>query len=187
MNITKSVFNARRIVLACMAALMLTNPAFADKPVWAGHHDGHQNRYGDHREYVGSRQRAWDKSRRQRDRRDAPRKYSAYQGGRYFANPQRTIIHNYYYNNYRYGHCPPGLVKKGNGCMPPGHARTWAIGRPLPRDVIYYDVPQPVLMGLGYPPPGYRFVRVASDILMIAIGTGLVMDAIYDLGGGWQQ
>jgi hypothetical protein len=37
-------------------------------------------------------------------------------------------------------------------------------------------------MGIGLPPPGYRFVRVASDILMIAIGTGMVMDAIYDLG-----
>jgi len=50
----------------------------------------------------------------------------------------------------------------------------------LPRDVVYYDVPAGMI---GYPPPGYRFVRVASDILMIAVGTGMVMDALTDLNG----
>lgn len=34
-----------------------------------------------------------------------------------------------------------------------------------------------------YPPAGYRFVRVDSDILMLSIGTGLVVDAISDLLG----
>jgi Ni/Co efflux regulator RcnB len=67
--------------------------------------------------------------------------------------------------------------------MPPGQAKKWVIGRPLPRDVVYYDLPPAVLINIGPPPPGYRFVRVASDILMIAIGTGMVMDAINDLGG----
>jgi Ni/Co efflux regulator RcnB len=37
-------------------------------------------------------------------------------------------------------------------------------------------------MQIGVPPRGYRYVRVASDILMIAIGTGMVIDAIQDLG-----
>jgi Ni/Co efflux regulator RcnB len=32
------------------------------------------------------------------------------------------------------------------------------------------------------PPSGYRYVRVASDILLIAAGTGMVVDAIQDLG-----
>jgi Ni/Co efflux regulator RcnB len=32
------------------------------------------------------------------------------------------------------------------------------------------------------PPEGHKFVRVASDILLIAIGTSLVVDAIEDLG-----
>ncbi|OQA32821.1 MAG: hypothetical protein BWY57_01670 [Betaproteobacteria bacterium ADurb.Bin341] len=30
---------------------------------------------------------------------------------------------------------------------------------------------------------GYRYVRVAANILMIAVGTSLVVDAIEDLGG----
>jgi len=48
--------------------------------------------------------------------------------------------------------------------------------------VVFYDLP-PVLLGnFGPPPPGYRFVRVASDILMIGIGSGMVVDAINDLG-----
>ena len=31
------------------------------------------------------------------------------------------------------------------------------------------------------PPSGHKYVRVAADILLIAIGTGLVVDAIEDL------
>lgn len=46
--------------------------------------------------------------------------------------------------------------------------------------MIYYDLPVGMI---GYPPPGYRFVRVASDILMIAVGTGMVVDALTDLNG----
>jgi len=36
---------------------------------------------------------------------------------------------------------------------------------------------------LGPPPAGHRYVRVGLDILMIAIGTGMIVDAIQDLGG----
>ncbi len=35
---------------------------------------------------------------------------------------------------------------------------------------------------MGPPPLGYRYVRVAGDILLIATGTSMVMDAIMDLG-----
>jgi len=91
-----------------------------------------------------------------------------------------AAIHDYHFNEYQAGRCPPGLAKKHNGCMPPGQAKKWAIGRPLPRDVVFYDLPSGI--NIGPPPPGYRFVRVASDILMISIGTGMVMDAINDLG-----
>jgi len=34
---------------------------------------------------------------------------------------------------------------------------------------------------LGAPPAGHRYVRVANDILLIAIGTSMVVDAIEDL------
>jgi len=35
---------------------------------------------------------------------------------------------------------------------------------------------------IGSPPSGYRYVRVASDILLMAVGTRMVVDAIQDLG-----
>lgn len=198
-------------LLTVIVSALAVSPVLADKPSWAGNHSGGHNRNDgrgpDRGDYSGRGQRERDYERHDRngerqyrgqrddsyvsrhhDWRDDDRNrssYAVYSGGRYFSDQHRAIIHDYYYDNYRRGHCPPGLAKKGNGCMPPGQARKWAIGRPLPRNVIFYDVPQPVLMGLGYPPPGYRFVRVASDILLIAVGTGMVMDAIYDLGGGW--
>ncbi|MFZ9438826.1 MAG: RcnB family protein [Hylemonella sp.] len=39
-----------------------------------------------------------------------------------------------------------------------------------------------VRVRLGPPPAGHEFIRVATDILLIAIGTGMVIDAIEDLG-----
>jgi len=100
----------------------------------------------------------------------------------HFKDRDRVIVRDYYAEQFRGGRCPPGLSKKGNGCMPPGQARKWQLGRPLPRNVIYYEVPQQVVVQIGLPPPGHRYVRVASDILLIAIGTGMVVDAIEDLG-----
>jgi len=99
----------------------------------------------------------------------------------YFNDLHRGAVHDYYTERYRSGKCPPGLAKKHNGCMPPGQAKKWQIGRSLPRDVVFYDLPESVLLRLGPPPSRHRFVRVASDILLIAVGTGMVIDAIQDL------
>jgi pilus assembly protein FimV len=99
-----------------------------------------------------------------------------------FADRERVIVYEYYVKEYERGHCPPGLARKHNGCMPPGQAKKWRIGHPLPREVIFYDLPPSLVADIGVPPPGYRYVRVASDILMIAAGTGIVADAIEDLG-----
>ena len=43
-----------------------------------------------------------------------------------------------------------------------------------------HDLPQEVIVQLGWPPAGHRFIRVASDILLIAEGTGIFVDAIQD-------
>ena len=45
-----------------------------------------------------------------------------------------------------------------------------------------YPLPPEVLIRLPMPPAGHEFVRVASDILLIAVGTGMVIDAVEDLG-----
>lgn len=160
------------------AAILTANPVIADKPSWAGggKHDKHQQneRHHDRDERHDNDDNRFDHGR------GSP----GFSGDRYFIDRQRTIIRDYYAGEYQAtGHCPPGLAKKNNGCMPPGQAKKWVIGRPLPRDVIFYDLPPAVLVNLGAPPPGYRFVRVASDILLITIGSGMVLDAINDLGG----
>jgi hypothetical protein len=100
-----------------------------------------------------------------------------------FEDQQRSVVQGWYAQEIEAGHCPPGLAKKRNGCLPPGQAKkAWAIGRPLPREVIFHDLPPALAVEIGLPPAGYRFVRVANDILMIAVGTGMVIDAITDLG-----
>lgn len=102
--------------------------------------------------------------------------------GAYFGDQQRVVVRDYYSKQYSAGRCPPGLAKKNNGCMPPGQAKKWAVGQPLPRDVVFYPVPQSVVIQLGAPPAGHKYVRVASDILLIAIGSSMIVDAIQDLG-----
>ena len=67
-------------------------------------------------------------------------------------------------------------------CLPPGQAKKWHVGQRLPGDIVYYELPPAVILQLPPPSAGRRYVRVASDILVIAVGTGLVIDAIPDLG-----
>jgi len=135
-----------------IAAAFAASPALADKPEWA----------------KGKGKGKGSES-------------SSNQNG-HFQDRQRVVVREYYVEEHRSGHCPPGLAKKHNGCMPPGQAKKWKKGHPLPREVVYYEVPPALVVKIGTPPPGYKYVRVASDILMIAIGTSLVVDAIQDLG-----
>ena len=144
----------RKNGIAAAALLVLAAAtAHAAKPEWAGHGKGHD---------------------RTEVRRDAGRKH--------FHAEHRSAIHEYYASEFRGGHCPPGLRKKHNGCLPPGKARKWRMGQPLAAGIVTYELPPPLVVQIGLPPPGYRYVRVASDILLIAIGTRMVVDAIRDLG-----
>ena len=94
----------------------------------------------------------------------------------------RDAVYGYYRTEYAAGNCPPGLAKKNNGCLPPGQAKkVWAVGQPLPRDVYYEPLPPALLGRLSPAPAGYQYVRVASDVLMLAMGTRMVTAAIADL------
>ena len=159
--------------MKCASALVIggilaAGPVMADKPSWAGSGKGGKDERMDRR----------DEQRSERRDRDGP---SVGKRG-HFEDRHRVMVREYYVEQFRGGRCPPGLAKKRNGCMPPGQAKKWQLGRPLPRDVIYYEVPQSLVVQIGLPPSGHRYVRVATDILMIAIGTGMVVDAIQDLG-----
>ncbi len=116
--------------------------------------------------------------KQERAQRPAPRTEVAV--GAYFRDNEREAARGYYQQRYAQK-CPPGLAKKNNGCLPPGQAKKYQLGQPLPRDVIHYPVPSAVLMRLPPPPRGHEYVRVATDILLITIGTHMVIDAITDL------
>ena len=155
-----------------LGGLFAAGPVFADKPAWAGSGKGGKNANAE----PGGGQRDDDaRSRRDKD--------GASSGQRqHFDAQHRVYVRDYYAKQSSGGRCPPGLAKKNNGCMPPGQAKKWRLGQPLPRDVVYYEVPRPLVVRIGIPPSGYRYVRVATDILMMAIGTRMIIDAIEDLG-----
>ena len=154
---------------------------------WRDYYQERERRETHKRQERAQQQRAWQDYNRERQRRGFQAAPSAgpvieIRIGGYFGYPQRLEIGDYYRERARRGFCPPGLARKDHACLPPGHARPWVLGQPLPRDIVYYPVEPAVQVRLGLPPPGYEFIRIASDILLIAIGTGLVVDAIEDLG-----
>lgn len=161
---TRNLKFSLRLCSLALAALFASAPVFADKPSWAG--GGKEGKHG--------------KGQHDEQRYD-DRRGSASVDFR-FDDRNRSVIYNYYGAQMSSGKCPPGLAKKNNGCMPPGQAKKWAMGRPLPGDAVRYPLPRDLLMRLPAPPAGHEYVRVASDILLIAVGTGMVLDAIEDLG-----
>ena len=172
--------NPSGLKMKCALALVIggllgASPVLADKPEWAGGKGkgkGNQHERGDRHDDDKGGKGKGNKHDKHADKRG------------HFEERHTVIVRDYYGEQFRGGRCPPGLAKKRNGCMPPGQAKKYQVGRPLPRDVVYYQVPQPLLVQLGAPPPGYRYVRVGGDILMLTTGTAIVVDAIQYLVGG---
>ena len=106
----KKISTPARLAALTLTALLASTGALADKGDKGGKH-GHGNKH---------EQR--DDDRRYDDRRDDISIQV------YFGNNDRRIVNEYYAPEFRAGHCPPGLAKKGNGCMPPGQAKKWRKG-----------------------------------------------------------
>lgn len=156
---------------------LVSGQVSADKPEWAN--NGKQNSKHEQRTVQS---RGYDKSQeKNQNRRDDYRHNEKI--SRYFDDRHRVVVHDYYINEYRRGYCPPGLKYGKSGCIPRGQAKKWSRGERLPRQVVYYDLPPQIVVNLGHPPAGHRYVRVASDILLIAVGTGLIVDVIQ----GWNN
>lgn len=163
-NIIKK--SSLRLALIGIALTLIGGGALADKPDWAGG----KNKEGKERHEEQER----GAQGRNEDRHRAAQTIS-------FRDDDRRAVSEYYGHPKRKGKCPPGLAKKHDGCLPPGQAKKWQKGHPLAKDIKYYELPKELRMRLPAPPPDHRYVRVAGDILMVAIGTGLVVDAIEDI------
>ena len=165
----------RIVVLAVAGILALSSPTLAGKPPWAG--GGHKGGDDEQGERHHQRHEHGDNDDSRGHDRDDGKTFV------YFGGHHREVIRSYYHEEFRTGNCPPGLAKKHNGCMPPGLAKKWRIGRPLPPGTVIYELPPVVITQFGPPPVGYRYVRVDSDILLLAVGTGMVIDALQNLTG----
>ena len=158
-----------RILALAIAGILAATPALADKNKW----DGDDKKGNKHEQNERDVSQGDD--------------HKENRASTYFNDHHRTIIQDYYSRRSSSGHCPPGLAKKNNGCMPPGQAKKWTAGKPLPRDVIFHNLPREVADQLGPPPSRQRYVRVANDILLIATGNGTVVDAIENWGNNYRQ
>lgn len=89
--------------------------------------------------------------------------------------------------------CPPGLAKKSERCIPPGHARRghdddddddehhhdhdgWYEGRRIPYDRPWYEVRDWDRYDLPRPPDGSRYVLIDNDLVRVAIATGVILE-----------
>lgn len=99
-------------------------------------------------------------------------------GSTHFDNDRREKVRNYYKGKKVGVDCPPGLAKKGNGCLPPGQAKKWQLGHALQANTYYRSPPQDLLNLLGKPPAGEHYGMIDEDILLLANVTELVLEAI---------
>src|SRR5688572_29112657 len=80
-----------------------------------------------------------------------------------------------------HGGRPPGQAKKGNcepnqGFVPPGQAKKWSMGQPLPPAVHYYSLPPARYGSFGPPQPGYDYVQVDDDLLVMERATRIIVN-----------
>jgi len=184
---TLSLNASHRILGLAIAALFAAAPALAEKPDWAG--GGHGNKQEEKADKHAEKQaekfeKKLDKQEHKAFKQARKQEREDIKVGTYFNDHQRQLARAYYVQQYGDGRrCPPGLARKNNGCMPPGQARKWAVGEPLPRGVVMYSVPQPVLVQLSPAPYGYRYARLGNDIVLVRTQNSLVVDIIQGLLG----
>ena len=165
--------NSLSIVALAIASLLMAGSAIAKKD-------------GDDYEKGGNKhgQKHEDKREKREDKAEKRQREDIKQGA-YFNEQQRTFARQYYTTTYKDGkRCPPGLAKKNNGCLPPGQARNWVVGQPVPTNVTVYSVAQPVIRMLPPAPVGYRYARLGGDIVLVQQQNNIIVDIIQGLLGG---
>jgi len=157
------------------SAALLCTPAFAK--------DHGDKDYEKSQKHAEKEDRKADKEDRKADKEDrkAEKHGRDIRQGAYFVDQDRVYVQRYYTGRYGGSKgCPPGLAKKQNGCVPPGQAR-WNVGQPLPREVLVYSVPQPVLTYLPAAPAGYRYQRVGGDLILVHVSDRMVIDIMLNI------
>ena len=154
--------NTRISVVAGLLAALAFGPAFADKG------GGGHGRHGGGHDEVRIVERDGHRGRHDDDRFDDRRH-----------RDERVVILDRHERRDRA--CPPGLAKKHNGCLPPGHAKRVVVGQALPPGAVFV-VPQRVRSTLPPPPVGYRYAVVDNQVVLVS-NNNLVVDIIRSLLG----
>ena len=169
--------NTRHLIALAIASILLAGPAFAKGK-------GDDDEKGGNKHSQKSEKHE-DKDERKANKKAEKREREDIKQGAYFNDQQRTFAREYYTTTYKDGkRCPPGLAKKNNGCLPPGQARNWTVGQPVPRNVTVYSVAQPVVRMLPTAPVGYRYARIGGDIVLVQQSNNVIVDIIQVLLGG---
>jgi Ni/Co efflux regulator RcnB len=165
---------SRRLVAIAITSLFIAGPVFAKD-----HGDDHGNGNGNGKGKHGQKHEKKENKEAEKRQREEIKQ------GAYFNDQQRTYVREYYTTNYGGAkRCPPGLAKKNNGCLPPGQARNWVVGQPVPRGVTVYTVAPPVIRMLPPAPYGYRYARLGGDIVLVQQQNNIIVDIIQGLLGG---
>ena len=90
-------------------------------------------------------------------------------------------------NRYGVNDCPPGLARKGNGCLPPGQARKlFTQGQRLPVGYNFYnnynDIPVAYRTRVPFN-DDYRYIYRDDTVYVVDPSTRLVTSVINLLGG----
>ena len=169
--------NSLRIATLAVASLLMAGTAFAKNQ--GDDYEKGGNKQG--QKHEGKAEKHQDKAEKKAEKRQR----EDIKQGSYFNDQQRTFAREYYTTTYKDGkRCPPGLAKKNNGCLPPGQARNWTVGQPLPTNVTVYSVAQPVIRMLPPAPAGYRYARIGNDIVLVQQQNNIIVDIIQGLLGG---
>lgn len=96
---------------------------------------------------------------------------------------QKAQITDFFEETRGADECPKGLVKRGAKCESQIKDRDWQLRQPLPASERPEDLPLPLLVKLGPPPPDHQYKRVGADILLLKGPQNIVADAVLDLGG----
>ncbi|BBB30838.1 hypothetical protein [Neptunomonas japonica] len=167
-----------RWIMVGFSLVLMASGAFAGKPEWAG--GGKHKEHKEHKEKTHKQSRSdyADKDHARRGKESDSQRFSLTLG---FGDIEHRTVRDYYGQQSRQGHCPPGLAKKNNGCLPPGQAKKWQKGRQINHDARYYGLPNELLIRLPVPPINHEYIRIAGDVLLVTIGTKIVVDVIEEI------
>lgn len=149
------------LVALCMLG---TGGAEAKKPDFAGKGHG--------KSHSGE---AAEGTRGEHNTKDGAKGDTASLVGLLIGETQRATIRTYLHDDFA-RHCPPGLAKKRNGCLPPGQAKKYRIGGMLP--AAHFPIPHELVTLLGPPPAGAYYAMVDKDVLLVSEASKKILDAV---------